>query len=502
MSGVFAGPPLSLYTRKQKVMLRSLFQALLLNCWFGAKSHNSLTRINSRKKRMLLLEANTSIVTKVMNIGSVELHGSCAGLVLRTGQVLGDTFTKQSIPKLVEDFDADLSSSPPSHNPLKLDLFGTSKKQLLMDHKASIVKRSSVKDGAKKADEKKTRRKKKWKKPKDKPNRPLSAYNFFFAEMRITMLGEDAPTPEVEALKKRVHCKTHGKIGFAVMARTIGAKWKELEADKKKIYENKARKEKDRYLIELTSWKEAQKDKPLPVIERENMGLDAIATAAMASNPINPVDAASTFPTVARRCQNMNMSMNMNTGLNMMSHSIHGTKQSSDSMRLLLDSSIHRRNMSRLQAPPQADYIRTMQGRTIDQATLYGTSAARHQQHPYQLQQQHQQMRGQGEPPGGSSHGNYPSASEASANAILSHFRSGFPSSSPSASQSPAVAASKSYISPQSQSLFERERFQHFAAMRMLQQRYMASGMTSGGMPGAGGGSGMNGSMNGMNGLL
>ena len=26
------------------------------------------------------------------------------------------------------------------------------------------------------------------------------------------MLGDDAPTPEQESLKKRVHCKTHGKF--------------------------------------------------------------------------------------------------------------------------------------------------------------------------------------------------------------------------------------------------------------------------------------------------
>lgn len=74
------------------------------------------------------------------------------------------------------------------------------------------------------------------------------------------MLGKDVPTAEQEALKKKVHCKTHGKISFAVMARTIGAKWKALGANDKKIYEDRAREEKARYLTELTAWKEAQKN--------------------------------------------------------------------------------------------------------------------------------------------------------------------------------------------------------------------------------------------------
>jgi len=112
-----------------------------------------------------------------------------------------------------------------------------------------------------KNDQKKRRkkRKKKWTKPEGKPKRPLSAYNIFFAQERILMLGKDVPTAEQEALKKKVHCKTHGKISFAVMARTIGAKWKVLGSNEKKIYEDKAREEKARYLAELNSWKEAQK---------------------------------------------------------------------------------------------------------------------------------------------------------------------------------------------------------------------------------------------------
>jgi len=105
------------------------------------------------------------------------------------------------------------------------------------------------------------KRKKKWTKPEGKPKRPLSAYNIFFAKERINMLGKDVPTAEQEALKKKVHCKTHGKISFAVMARTIGAKWKALVPNEKKIYEDRAREEKVRYVAKLSIWKEEENNK-------------------------------------------------------------------------------------------------------------------------------------------------------------------------------------------------------------------------------------------------
>mmetsp|Transcript_2754 Transcript_2754/g.5240 ORF Transcript_2754/g.5240 Transcript_2754/m.5240 type:complete len:444 (+) Transcript_2754:188-1519(+) len=109
-------------------------------------------------------------------------------------------------------------------------------------------------------DAKKRRSKKKWKKPKDKPNRPLSAYNLFFQKERALMLGEDADK-HVDKTKKRVHRKTHGKISFAELARVIGAKWKSLPAEEKSEFEEVAAEEKKRYAKELAAWKEEQKKK-------------------------------------------------------------------------------------------------------------------------------------------------------------------------------------------------------------------------------------------------
>lgn len=135
----------------------------------------------------------------------------------------------------------------------------TPRRSVLEEESSSKASIEKIVDEPEKIRKKRKKRKKKWTKPEGKPKRPLSAYNIFFAQERILMLGEDVPTAEQEALKKKVHCKTHGKISFAVMARTIGAKWKTLGANDKKVYEDKAREEKARYLRELAAWKETQK---------------------------------------------------------------------------------------------------------------------------------------------------------------------------------------------------------------------------------------------------
>jgi hypothetical protein len=278
-----------------------------------------------------------------------------------------------------------------------------------------------VKVVADKQQEKKKRRKKKWKKPKDKPNRPLSAYNLFFQSERALMLGADAPTAAEESLKKRVHCKTHGKIGFADLARAIGAKWKSLESEIKQPFLDKASKEKERYSLQLATWKEAQKEKN--IVEAESNGLDTMATAAMVSDPIDSDRSTS--------------------------GSQSDSNKPSDSLRLMMADEVYRRNISMLQQRPQElDYLRALQDRQVDRATLFGLS---------QLD---------------SSLLQYPNAAEASANAILQHFQ-GIQQSPPSPRQT-----------AQSHNFFEADRFSQLttsfpakiAAMQRLQRYKMSNG--------------------------
>jgi HMG-box domain len=78
----------------------------------------------------------------------------------------------------------------------------------------------------------------------DKPKRALSAYNFFFKEEREKILRLTSPPSS----KPR---RSHGKIGFADLARTVAEKWKSLDQETMRLYEIKAAEDKFRYEREI-----------------------------------------------------------------------------------------------------------------------------------------------------------------------------------------------------------------------------------------------------------
>lgn len=112
-------------------------------------------------------------------------------------------------------------------------------------------------------EQQKKRTRKKWKKPVGKPNRPLSAYNLYFQKERAIMLGDAAEKSDQEPGKKRVHRKTHGKIGFAEMAKIIGGKWKKLPEEEKEEFVKVAVELKEKYAKDLAEWREEQKKKAM-----------------------------------------------------------------------------------------------------------------------------------------------------------------------------------------------------------------------------------------------
>ena len=93
----------------------------------------------------------------------------------------------------------------------------------------------------------------------EKPKRPLSAYNIFFKHERGKILST---TPTRAEGKPR---RSHGKIGFAELARTIAAKWNKIDPETRAQYDKLAADDKRRYVAAMDVWKKQQKEQEMAV---------------------------------------------------------------------------------------------------------------------------------------------------------------------------------------------------------------------------------------------
>mmetsp|Transcript_12435 Transcript_12435/g.16345 ORF Transcript_12435/g.16345 Transcript_12435/m.16345 type:complete len:233 (+) Transcript_12435:75-773(+) len=100
------------------------------------------------------------------------------------------------------------------------------------------------------------------------PKKNLSGYNIYFQTQRKRILegrgNVRVPVSpqevrdtlmEYRARGKRVHCKTHGVIGFRQLATTVADRWKNLDRESQWVLKQQAKIEKHEYLQKAKAWK-------------------------------------------------------------------------------------------------------------------------------------------------------------------------------------------------------------------------------------------------------
>jgi len=150
-------------------------------------------------------------------------------------------------------------------------------------------------DGGKLADSNVPKKKRKppekpWKKPKDMPKRPLSAYNLFFKDERERIksardAAEASPSSQADSesdTAASTSTKAKSGLGFAKLAQTIAKRWKELDPETRAPYEMQAAKDKERYDKEVAVWREEQRSKK---DQAQKQATETLESASAAEEP-------------------------------------------------------------------------------------------------------------------------------------------------------------------------------------------------------------------------
>lgn len=119
---------------------------------------------------------------------------------------------------------------------------------------------------------KKPPRKRKWRKPKDMPKRPLSAYNIFFQNERKKLAGERSAA-ELDGTPS-------SSMGFAGLAQNVATKWRSLDSSARAYYEAEAGKDQVRYRQQVDEWKRRKDEKKMDESE------DHYSTRSLGTNSV------------------------------------------------------------------------------------------------------------------------------------------------------------------------------------------------------------------------
>jgi HMG (high mobility group) box len=125
-----------------------------------------------------------------------------------------------------------------------------------------------------------------WKKHRDAPSRPLSAYNLFFADTRAKiMVDRDGATG-----------------GFKYLGKTVGALWKGITETEKQPYIEKANESKEKYCLLLKEWEQTTEGKNVANARKERERLtrkqnrQARMCKAIDPQPNVPADLLNDYP--------------------------------------------------------------------------------------------------------------------------------------------------------------------------------------------------------------
>jgi hypothetical protein len=150
------------------------------------------------------------------------------------------------------------------------DMSSERQSPVAMDSKPSAKVKAETPDSQTKVKKKRKSPAVPWKKPKDMPKRPLSAYNLFFKEDRERILtagpetveSAESPTCNDEEGTGRPDAK-HGKtsgIGFSNLTKRIAIRWQQLDSKGRAPYEKRAAIDKKRYDEEVLVWRTKRKE--------------------------------------------------------------------------------------------------------------------------------------------------------------------------------------------------------------------------------------------------